>query len=353
MPLLMALMIGLSYAAAAKPSLWIIDVAPETSSSDYSIDEELQEIKGASMVAFADGRKLFKNCQADLHIKVARGKEDDLIDAIKAIPKSAEPSAMVGVARTNSARLAAFTLRGTPVLGVSVGAAAGNTGLINANFFSVATSWEAQWEKIQKELTKRKCKKVAGIFNPSSFLSKLYQERFREHHIGDVYRTDFFPDGKISNGTDCVVFGANYSDSIAALGSVIKAKNVGFLIATGDWHMARNEIRNLRLDADHPVELWSTTGWGDQRGRANRILAELKKVGINKTTPIAPYTYDATLLALDYLCNGKRPSKAASSALNALLLRSYSGTTETGNLISPTFLQKIELNFKQEKRHDP
>lgn len=329
--------------AWGEPSLWVIEVAQACSPTDYSIDQELKEIRAASTIAFSDAKKLFPSCKVSFHQHILRGVEDDLISFIGKVPRGPSPTAIIGFSRTNTARLAALTTKDTPIIGISVGAAAANVRHLNGNFYSVASSWENQWKAIRETLSERKCQKIIGVFNPSSFLSKLYLDKFQEAKIGAVYRTDNLMTNPLAPDVDCVFFGANYFDSVASLEPAVKSPSVRLIVTTGDWVMAQNEILKLELVPSRKLEILSASGWKDDRGRGGRLATALRLYGIIDPTPIAPYTYDATLFALNYLCNGISPSKMNLSTINSLLMRSYAGVNDTGNFISPIYMRALAL----------
>lgn len=329
--------------AMADPSLWVVEVAHACSPTDYSIDQELKEIRAASTIAFSDAKRALKSCKATLHQHIVRGQEEDLVTEIALIPKTSSPVALVGFSRTNTARLAALFLKKTSIVGISVGAAAANVRNINPHFYSVASSWENQWSVIRQALIENKCNKIIGLFNPSSFLSKLYQDRFQESKLGEVVRTDTFKGDSFPASADCLFFGSNYFDSVTAFESAVRTGSIRFIITTGDWVMAQNEILKLNLQPTRHIEVVSASGWKDEHGRGKKLAEALIPYGVTDPSPIAPYTYDAVVVALDYLCNGRTPSKSVSPPLAPLLIRDYSGVNETGNFISPIHLRKLVL----------
>jgi hypothetical protein len=337
--------------AKASGALWVVEVAYACSPTDYSVDQELKEIRAASSIAFADAKKLFESCKVTLNQHVSRGQEEDLITEIERVPKTPGPTAIVGFSRTNTARLAALVMRDAPVLGISVGAAAANVRNLNSNFYSVATSWENQWNAIRQVLTEKKCRKITGIFNPSSFLSKLYHDRFEGSQLGEVVRTEAFKVSSLANGTDCVFFGSNYYDSVAAFEIAVKSPSIRFIVTTGDWVMAQNEIHKLKLHSSGTVEIVAASGWKDEHGRGKKLAEAIRPFGISDPSPIAPYTYDAVLFAMDYLCNGHTPTKPTTPSLVPLLTRTYSGVNETGNLISPIHLRRLTLKKETGATH--
>jgi hypothetical protein len=136
----------------------------------------------------------------------------------------------------------------------------------------------------------------------------------------------------------CIALGLYVASAEAYLREIIVEKWTGVIIGTSDWNYFPREIKTqLSLLRGAGVKFFLPTGWTPkQKGKSREFSNQMNELIDRVPSPVAAYSYDSMLLALDYVCAQFNPTIFNSPRLAKLhLLRNYSALAESGNYISP------------------
>lgn len=332
--------------------LHIVEIAP-SEQSDYTVSKELRSIDLASDLAFKDFKKLRHRCAVTLKKDIARGTEQDLFSKVSGIAASASDSdMMVGMSRTSFARMAATAAKGSKLNAISIGAATANLSEINPQFFSIVSPWSFQWAVVKDRLKERGCAKerTSGFFDDTDYLSRNFKTEFEKQFGKDRV----FPirelgmDGvKTLADQNCLFVAVNFSKAQAPL-SEIATKNLKLtILGIGDWNYYATELKVLLKNAPSGWRVSVPTGWTSAVSPESAKFERRFEGLIHEApSPVAAYTYDATLVALHAMCDKLKVSQLNSRALKKMtLLRDYGGIADTNNFTSKMHL----LEFKGER----
>lgn len=321
----------------------IVEIVP-SESSDYTVIKELTQLKTASYMAARDFKAKNPSCKIGLKLTAHRGTEAELYSTLKNI-STEKTSIVVGLSRTNFARLAAKALEKSQVKGISVGAAFANLTDINQNFGTIVSPWHRQWEVIFSRLRKQGCNgsNSLGFFDSKNVLSQSFQERFVDSVHGKALRiSEAEPESlsSIDKNTKCVFLAVNFSDASPYLTSLIKKNWQGTVLGIGDWKYYSSELNRLVKLANYKgLSMFMPTGWIPEASEQSRVFASRMKLKTKESpSPLSAYAYDATWMAFEYACNNRNPLNPTAAELSKLpLLRKYEGVSEKGNYLSKMF----------------
>lgn len=332
--------------------LHIVEIAP-SEQSDYTVSKELRSIDLASDLAFKDFKKLRPQCAVTLKKDIARGTEQDLFSKVSGIAASASDSEMmVGMTRTSFARMAATAAKGSKLNAISIGAATANLSEINPRFFSIVSPWNFQWTVVKDRLKERGCvkEKTSGFFDDTDYLSRNFKTAFekefgkeRVFSIGDLS----LDGARAPTDQSCLFIAVNFSKAQAPL-SEIATKNFKLtILGIGDWNYYATELKVLLKNAPSGWRVSVPTGWTSTVSAASEKFERRFEGLIHETpSPVAAYTYDATLVALHAMCDRLKVSELTTRTLKKMaLLREYGGIAGTNNFTSKMHL----LEFKGER----
>ena len=329
---------------ADRKEILILEIIPP-GGSDYIVSSETRHISIGAVLGLEKFKENYPHCSIELKESFKVGTEEDLAHELLGLRENAN-RVVVGLSRSNFARAAAKIAIGTDIRAISIGASTSKLAEINPNFISVASSWESQYEVIKEQLPKEQCEKAntLGIFDSSNYLSNHFYESFLKDLAGEIQIYTRELDINLED-KKCVFIGMNYSDSQNVL-SVIKRKNwSGTLFGIGDWNIYSEELKKTLQDFPLSVVVYVPTGWDPAQSSASSVFSKnFKSKAGEEANPIAAYTYDATLLAANALCQREDPVKSIPDNIKILLLRTYDGKSSSGNYISKMHLLRFKGN---------
>lgn len=327
--------IFLTYSTANARTIVLFEIIP-VGGTAYTISSEKKQIEIAAELALADIRAISK-CELGIEKILKVGSEEDLSKEILNFQNSTE-KLIIGLSRSNFARVAAKAAQGTNIKAISVGASASNLALINPNFMTVVNPWEMQFAKIREVMIHNRCTKdkTLGVFNNSDFLSNNFFELFKVSGLG---RAILVSDFKHPKNIDCIFWGISFSSSEKLFSKLGGWK--GIVMGTGDWNIHSVELEKIVKDLSSNITVTVPTGWIPSNNVNSKLFARRFKDAVSETaSPIAAYVYDAVLLGFESLCNKKDIFRNAVN--NELMLRQYTAKTINGNILSPMFLRTLK-----------
>ena len=333
--------------------LHLLEVVPPDE-GDYTNSKEMKSIEVASQLAAEDFKKENPKCVFTIDKSLSRGSEEELFKKVALITKTASSSEIVvGMTRSSFARVAASAAKGSSLKAISIGAATANLAEINKNFVSVAAPWTSQWQAIEKELLESRCSadNTLGFFDPTDYLSRQFREAF-EGSFGkkqSFSMTQFEVESKnVDTSKSCVFMAVNFSKAQAPLSSLAKRNLHLTILGIGDWNYYAPELRTLLKNTKQAWDVSVPTGWVSGVSKKSEAFARrFEKTMKEEASPVAAYTYDATVMGLYSLCEKIEPNSFSPAIIKKipLLLRSYEGLAESNNFKSPMQL----VRFKESK----
>lgn len=317
----------------------LLEIIP-TDSSEYTVSSEKQQIEIAAEMAIQEFLKT-KKCNLKVEKFLEMGDEERLIKKVKEIQLDKNEKVVVGLSRTNFARVAAKVAVGSDIKAISVGASASNLGPINSNFMTMVNPWQEQFKLIQKILIDNNCAKseTSGIFNPANFLSSNFMNVYKHADLGLLSTNT---SGEIFDQTKkCIFVGLNFSEAAIVLSSLQKSKWQGKIIGLGDWNIFSEELLKITDKLSRNISVYVPTGWIPTSGANSKKFAkEFERKSKVGPSPIAAYVYDGILLAGESLCNGINIFGKVTNT--PPMLRTYKGKSESGNLLSDMHIRTIQ-----------
>ena len=337
-----------TFAESAGHVLHIVEIVP-SEQSDYTVSKELESIDLASDLAVKDFKKLRPQCPILIKKDIARGTEEDLFSKVSKIASESKDSDMlVGMTRTSFARVAATAAKGSKLKAISIGAATANLAEINKRFFSIVSPWSSQWNVIENRLKVHGCTKerTFGYFDATDYLSRNFKTAF-ELSFGKENAFSIRDLGtnepKQIRNESCLFIAVNFSQAQAPLSQMAK-KNFNLTIfGIGDWNYYATELKVLLKTAPKTWQVSAPTGWTPSMSNASQEFERRFQKVIRETpSPVAAYTYDATIMALFSMCDHLNLAQLDHKALKKIpLLRDYNGIAESNNFTSP--MQLVEF----------
>ena len=327
---------------SALSAVHVIEIVP-SSPSDYTVSQELNEIKIAARLALTDYKQNFPQCKASLNEHLSYGSEDNLFQSVKALAK--KPGAvLVGFSRTNFARLAAKALSGSSVTAISVGASFSDLRSIHPRFFSIVSPWDSQWTSLKTEINHRCSDRILGVFDLTNPISKEFQRVFTEQKTGKAVELSTLSADYLSKALSnqrCLFIALNFSQSSDLLNNLVQAKWKGNVFGIGDWNYFSPELEKTLSKAKYPgLTVSFPTGWDREANNKTRAFSErVRKSSGRLVSPLSAYTYDSVLVALHSACTQVSVNKIfLKKELREYLLRQYHGVSAGGNFLSPIYL---------------
>lgn len=192
--------------------------------------------------------------------------------------------------------------------------------------------------------------KTSGFFDDTDYLSRNFKTAFEKEFGKDraLSIRDLGLDGaKAPTDQSCLFVAVNFSQAQAPL-SEIATKNLKLtILGIGDWNYYATELKVLLKNAPSGWRVSVPTGWTSSVSTASEKFERRFEGLIHETpSPVAAYTYDATLVALHAMCDKLNVSQFNARALKKMaLLRDYGGIADTNNFTSKMHL----LEFKGER----
>ena len=333
-PIGLILLTGASLAGEIK-KITLLEIIPQDS-SEYTVSYEKKQIEFAARLALS-AVKVNASCPLELESNLEMGSEEYLVARVKALAKAPGERILLGISRTNFARVAAKAAKGTQIRAISVGASTSNLGTINPRFMTMVNPWEEQFVLIQKLLKDNNCtpEMTLGVFDPSHFLSQNFLRAYKKAKLGQW--VSIGKREKIDFSRRCLFIGLNFADSATILKDV---KGSELVIGTGDWNMSIVELDAIALKLARSITIHVPTGWRPDVNSNSRLFDQaFRKLTGEEPSPIAAYVYDGVLLSAHALCHKVDILKEAVNLPS--MLRTYKDITPTGNLLSPMHVKTI------------
>ncbi len=324
----------------------MLDTASYLSSSDYTVTQELKEIRIGAREGFQSALKTSKACHVDLKVDEAVETEGEFQKRVLNLKNTVkdDKSVLVGFTRSSNAKTVALLMKGTSLRGISAGAAA-DLASINSNFYSVAYPIADQWTSVKDLFSNLHCTNIYGVFPALTGYSAQLRSFFSRDNAGQIIEKSGLVDIK-TNGKTCVYFGSNFSESIAEFSALVKTGKDVTVIGAADWALSEYEVKKEANRLKVRLDIYSTGGMppnGYQSSETGRRLkAEGAKEKITQPSPILAYSFDAAYLAVKMLCENKSMAEVLnSSGVKPSLMRNYDGVSAAGNLTGRFYVNHI------------
>jgi hypothetical protein len=285
-------------------------------------------------------------CKPDITVNFGIHTDAALFEEVKRISNLPGPKVIVGLTRTNSARLAAAASLGTDLIGISSASHSDELHGINPNFISVGTAYPAHWKSMAAGLKKLNCtpRNTLGVFAFKDVWSGYYKKSFLQEGYKTVLDVDEFasaPD--IASSVKCIFFGLTATASIRPLSKLLTMKWPGTIVGSSDLTFFSGEVRALLADyKKRASRLYATTIWQRNETDESRRWAHKYFGTSTLVEPIHVNNYDATIIALNYLCRHQDVLKFDANRWRQFgTLNTYRSMAPTGNL--ETDIQFVEL----------
>lgn len=331
---------GFSEAGTDEPKkIVLLEIIP-SDSSEYTVSSEKKQILIAAQMALENFLAQSK-CNLQIENLLEAGNEERLVTKVKQIQKDKADKIIVGLSRTNFARVAAKVAENSNLRAISVGASASNLGSINNKFMTVVNPWEEQFNLVKKAILDNKCKPedTAGIFNPGNYLSSNFMKSFEAAKLGKSFK--YSEKSYFDSNKKCVFIGLNFSEASVLLSTLIKSEWKGTIIGTGDWNIEISELTKITSKLSSEINISVPTGWiSNSSHNSLKFDLDFKIRSKETASPIAAYVYDGVILASESLCNGV---DLYNQTINSpLMLRHYKGRNNTGNLLSEMYMIQLK-----------
>jgi len=336
--LVLAVSMGPVFAGVYPKKIVLLEIIP-SESNEYTVSSEKKQILIAAEMAIEEFRKRTK-CDLQVESLLETGNEERLISKVKQLQLDKTDKIIVGLSRTNFARVAAKVAENSNLKAISIGASASNLGSINNKFMTVVNPWEEQFNLVKKIISDNKCahEETIGVFNSGNFLSNNFKKVFEKEKLGKSF-SDLKPSDYTS--TRCVFIGVNFTEATGILSSLKRSKWEGFIIGIGDWNIESSELSRITSKLSDKISISIPTGWIPEVSQNSLKFSQAFKARSNEiASPIAAYVYDGVLLASESLCN--RANVFMSVINTPMMLRHYRSRNSSGNLLSDMYVKTLK-----------
>jgi hypothetical protein len=300
----------------------------------------------AFSIAMRDFRARNPRCNVSVDEQLGISDEESLYKNVKNASIHPGRNVLVGITRSNFARLAARAAQGSKLRGISSAAFTDELHAINPNFISISSPWIRQWDISKRHLVKAGCSAddTVGIFTFRDVLSKHYRKGFFDSGYRfeyDVDKLEKLLEGRLAK-TRCVFMGTSLPGSMKPLSFLYSHNWGGTVVGMGDWTFYTPEMKQfLKRSPGRKFRIFSPLVWSkDENPRVREWIS--KNLPNMEVEPLTIGVYDSTILGLQYLCRGEDIRKFdAARWANYGLLRDYTGLAESGNLLSPMHFVEI------------
>lgn len=314
----------------------------------YVVSGEIDAMKTGFDLAIKAFKTRFPKlkCQPDIAVNFDLYTDAHLFDEVRRISTIPGPKVMVGLGRTNIARVAAFAAVGTDMVGISSAAISDELRDINPNFISVGATYQNHWKVIAAGLKTLNCTphNTLGIFAFKDVWSGYYKKSF----LGDGYKmatdVDQFPSAlNIYFKAKCIFLGVPAPAFIKPLSKLLAMKWPGTIIGPHDWTYFSAEIRALLADyKKRTSQIYATMIWRRNESDKSRAWTRAHFSATALVEPIHVSVYDSTIIALNYLCRHQDVLQFNANQWRQFgTLRNYQGIAPSGNL--ETDIHFVEL----------
>lgn len=305
----------------------------------YVVSKQIDAMKIGFELALKEFKSNFPKlqCKPGITTDFELHTEADLFDEIKRFSKIPGKKAMIGLTRTNFARLGASASAGSDMIGISSAAISEELRNINPNFISVGTAYQNHWKATAAGLKTLNCTpgNTLGIFAYQDVWSGYYKKSF----LGNGYEMVMDVD-KFSSAPDipvevrCIFLGVSAPRAVKPLSKLLTIGWPGIIVGPHDWTYFSAEIRAVLADYKRRTSrIYATQIWHRHEDDESRSWTNKHFGNTALVEPIHVSVYDSTIIALNYLCRGQNVLEFNSDRWRQFgTLRTYQGMSPSGNL---------------------
>jgi hypothetical protein len=316
----------------------------------YVVSKQIDAMKMGFELGINAFKAKFPNskCEPDISANFDIHTDANLYEEIRRISTLQGKKVVVGLTRTNLARLAAHSAAGTDIIGVSSGSTSDELRDINKNFISVGTATQQHWKAGAIGMKGLNCTpdNTLGIFAFKDVWSGYYMKSF----LADGYKltadiNEFLSAPDIQSNVKCIFFGVTAPASVKPLSKLLAMEWPGVIIGNLDWTFFSAEIRTVLADyKKRASQIYATVNWRRDETEESQNWANKHFGNTTLIEPIHFGTYESTIIALNYLCRGQDVLKFDRNRWKHFgMLRTYGGMSESGNLETSIQLVKLPL----------
>ena len=322
----------------------------------YAVSSHIESMKFGFQAAVKDFQAKYPNCKPDITVNLELHSDAALFEEVSRVSRLPGPKAMVGLTRTNFARLGARAAAGTDMVGISSAAISDELRDLNPNFISVGTAYPQHWKATAAGMASLGCKpdNTLGVFAPKDVWSGYYRKSFLGGGFKSAVTVDEFMSAPPQPAqTTCIFLGLSTPASVVPLSRLLAAGWPGLIIGTHDWTYFSAEIRAVL--AEHKTRasrIYATMIW-----RPDETVASKAWVGAHfgrsaLAEPIHASVYDSTVIALNHLCRQQSVLSFDAQRWRQFgTLRTYRGMAPSGNL--ETDIHFVEIPLGEWNRTQP
>lgn len=312
----------------------------------YVVSKQIESMRTGFDLAVKAFKAKFPKCKPDITVNLELHTDSDLFEEVNRVSRVPGPKAIIGVTRTNFARLAAQASAGTDMIGISSAAISDELRDINPNFISVGTVYPNHWKATTAGLKTLNCKpdNTLGIFAFKDVWSGYYKKSFLGAGFKLAVDVDEFsskPD--VHSKVKCIFLGVSSPASIKPLSKLLAMDWPGAIIGTHDWTYFSAEIRALLADyKKRASRIYATMIWHRNETNESRVWANKHFGDAGLVEPIHVSVYDSAIIALNYLCRDQKVLEFNADRWRQFgTLRTYHSMAPSGNL--ETDIHFVEL----------
>lgn len=320
----------------------------------YVLSSQIQAMKNSFDMALREFRAQNPHlkCTPSIEWKFDLFNDADFYEEVRKISMRPGRKAIVGLTRTNFARLAARAAVGTDMVGISSGSTSDELRKINPNFISVGSATHKQWEAAAEGLKKLSCTphNTLGIFSDKDIWSAYY----RKSYLGSGYKMlvtidELLAKPNIDRDVKCIFFGITVPASIKPLSKLLAMEWPGIIIGNYDWTFFSAEIRAVLSEYKSSVShIYATLNWSPKDTDESQQWVRKYFRNSALVEPIHAGVYDSTIIALNYLCRDQDVLHFNKDLWKSFgTLSEYGGISTSGNL--ETDIRFVELPLAEWK----
>ncbi len=323
----------------------------------YVVSSQVESMRRGFRAAVQDFQEKYPSCKPDIHVNLELHTDSALFEEVSRVSRLPGPKAMVGLTRTNFARLGARAAAGTDMVGISSAAISDELRDINPNFISVGTVYPQHWKATAAGMASLGCKPddTLGVFAFKDVWSGYYRKSFLGAGFKSAVDVEDFmaaptpPPAR----TKCIFLGLSTPASVAPLSRLLSAGWPGVIIGTHDWTYFSAEIRAVLAEHKRRASrVYATMIWRPEETPESKAWVEAHFARDELVEPIHASVYDSAIIALNHLCRQQAVLSFDAPRWRQFgTLRTYRGMSASGNL--ETDIHFVELPLVEWRRAQP
>lgn len=314
----------------------------------YVVSKQVESMKFGFNLAVKDFQAQYPSCKPEISVNLELRTDAALFEEVSRISRQPGPKAVVGLTRTNFARLGARASAGTDMVGISSAAISDELRAINPNFLSVGTAYSNHWKATAAGLDSLGCKpdNTLGVFAFTDVWSGYYKRSY----LGAGFKNaidvnDFSASPMPPPRMQCVFLGVSTPASIEPLSKLLATGWAGKVIGTHDWTYFSAEMRALLAEhKKRASRLYATMIWRRDETEVSKAWTRRHFGNGELAEPIHVSVYDSAIIALNHLCRGQNVRQFDAERWRQFgTLRTYRGMAPSGNLETSIHFVEIPL----------